>query len=175
MTSLSSKARSGIIRVLGSLEPSLSPPRTVQRSSSAKSLSLMERGEILLAETVSAAPPVVDFESVEVDPDEKEHGEVIERADGASQSGLTEQGRVEGSSLASLSSPILDHDDSTVASHAYDFPFSIDQPPLTDVLDEQLLTVPGPTVPEPAVDNRLRGDSISSIIYEHRRQRESAA
>jgi len=40
-TSLYSKARSGIIRVLGGLERSLSPPRTVQKSSSTNSLGLM--------------------------------------------------------------------------------------------------------------------------------------
>ena len=65
--------------------------------------------------------------------------------------------------IRSLSSPIFTHDDPAVASHTHDFPFSIDQPPPTDILDEQLLTVPGPTAPQPAGDNRLRGDCISRM------------
>ena len=158
---LSSKARNGIIRILGGLERSLSPPRRmVQKSSSANSLSLMEEGGendgILLAEPVSAVSALVGFEGVEVDPDEEEYGEVIERVD---ESVLMEQGHVGESSMESLS----DHDKSMVPSHAaQDFPFSNDQSPTTDILDEQLLTIPSPTSPQPAAgDNRLCGDSIN--------------
>ena len=118
---------------------------------------------MLLAEPVSAASPLVDFKGVEVDPDEHEYGEVIERSDCAS--GLTEQGRAGGGVwLESSSFPVLDRDDLTVSSHAHDFLFSIDQPPPTYVLDEQFLTIPCSTPPQPAAgDNRLHGDLISSI------------
>jgi hypothetical protein len=55
-----------------------------------------EADGILLAEPVSAASPLVEFKGVEVDPDEDEYGEIIERSDSAS--GLTGQGeRGEGS------------------------------------------------------------------------------
>jgi hypothetical protein len=163
-TLLSSEARSGIIRVLGGLERSLSPPGTVQKSGSPNSLNSMEdcgeddeAGGILLAEPVSAASPLVDFKGAEVDPDEDEYGEIIERSDGAS--GLTGQGHAGGGVwLGSSSSPTLDRDDLTVSSHAHD---PVQHPP-TYALDEHFLTIPSPTAPQPAAgDNRIRGDSIS--------------
>ena len=93
-----------------------------------------EVGGILLAEPVSMASPFVDFEGVEVDPDEDEYREIIERSDSAI--GLMEQGHVRGGVwLESSSSPILHRDDLTVSSYTHDCLFSIDRPPPTYILD----------------------------------------
>jgi hypothetical protein len=75
---------------------------------------------------------------------------------------LQTEGRPRGSSTASSSSPNMSPD-SAIVSPAQEFPFSIDHPSPTDVLDEQLLTVPYPSSPQGASDNRLRGNSISSM------------
>ena len=122
-----------------------------------------EVGGILLVEPMSAASPLVNFEGVEVDPDEDMYGEIIERSDSAS--GLMEQGHARGGVwLESSSSPILHRDDLTVSLHAHDFLFSIDRPLPTYVLDEQFLIIQSPTAPQPAAGNNcLHGDLISSI------------
>jgi hypothetical protein len=110
----------------------------------------------------------VDFEDPAVDADAEEYGEVIDRLEGSSKSHLTElktEGRPRGSSFAFSSSSLLPNisPDFAIVSAAQEFPFSINHPPPTDVLDEQLLTVPYSSSPQGASDNRLRGNSMSSM------------
>jgi hypothetical protein len=74
-SSLSAKARNGVIRVFG-LERSLSPPRVMQKSSSASSLIAeceagKERDERLLA-SEPTPETIEDFEDAAVDADEEE-------------------------------------------------------------------------------------------------------
>jgi hypothetical protein len=153
----------------------LSPPRLVHKSTSVSSLGVLDEkttggDKLLIPESVSAPPGIVDFEDASMDVDEEEYGEVIKRSEDedASEPRLTElrtEGRPRGSSFASSSSslsPILSPD-SPAPLTDQDFPFSIDRPPPTDVLDEQLLTVPYSSSPKGSSDNRLRGDSISSM------------
>lgn len=110
---------------------------------------------------------IVDFKDPAVDADEGEYGEVIDHLEGASKSHLTEletDGRPRGSSFASSSSslsPIISPD-SAIVSTAQEFPLSIDPPPLTNVLDKQLLTVPYSSSPQGG-ENCLRGNSVSSM------------
>jgi hypothetical protein len=170
-SSLSAKARNGVIRVLG-LERSLSPPRVMQKSSSASSLiaecKAGQEGNDRPLDPDPTPEMIVDFEDPGVDADEEEYGEVIDRPEGASKSHLTElktEGRPRGSSFASSSSSLSPNmsPDSAIVSAAEEFPFSIDYPPPTDVLDEQLLTVPYSSSPQGESDNRLRGNSVSSM------------
>jgi hypothetical protein len=90
---------------------------------------------------------IVDFKDPAVDADEEEYGEVIDRSEGVSKSHLMElktEGHPRGSSFASSSSSLSLNmsPDSAIVSAVQEFPFSINHPPPTDVLDEQLLTVP---------------------------------
>src|SRR5882762_523485 len=77
---------------------------------------------------------------------------------------LKTEGRPRGSSIASSSSSLSPNMclGSAIVSTAQEFPFSIDHPPLTDVLDEQLLIIPSSFSPQGASDTRLRGNSVSS-------------
>ncbi|KIM73135.1 hypothetical protein PILCRDRAFT_93207 [Piloderma croceum F 1598] len=102
--SLSAKARNGVIHVLG-LERSLSPPRVMQKSSSASSLI----AECKAGQEANDRLPVPDPTS---------------------------------KTIVDFEDPAVDALDSAIVSFAQEFPFSTDHPPPTDVLDEQLLTVP---------------------------------
>jgi hypothetical protein len=59
-----------------------------------------------------------------------------------------------------MPSPTLSTD---AATGAPEIPFGIEQPPPTDILTEQPLTMPYLSSPKGVNDNRLRGDLISSI------------
>jgi hypothetical protein len=109
---------------------------------------------------------MVDFDEAGVDVDEEEYGEIIERTEGSNKSRLGDintEGRPRSSSLTSIASSLSPAISPDSASGTPEFPFNIEQPPPTDVLEEQLLTVPYTSSPKGANDNRLRGDSISSI------------
>ena len=123
-------------------------------------------GESLLHEPASALSPVVDFEDTSGEVDEDKYGEVIERADGASKSPLTEfnmDGRPRGFSFTSSTSPLSPtiSPGSANPSMGQEFPCSIERPPLADIL--QLLTVLYTSSSEGTTDHCLRGDSVSSM------------
>lgn len=170
-SSLSAKARSGAARALG-IKRSFSPSRVIQSSNSKNSLRSKEAdahdGRATL-EFVSSM--IADFEDPTVDADDEEYGEVIERSDGPSGSPLNEaeaeaQPReLSAPSSSSSLSPIVSLE-SSVTSTGTEFPFSINQPPPVDVIDEQLIAAPRASSATGPSDNRLRGNSISSVSTE---------
>lgn len=125
----------------------------------------------------SAPSATIDFTEVRADleEDEEEYGRPIQRPDddvgtaepAEPKSRLTElrtESRPRGESFASSSSslsPILSPD-ATVVTVSAEFPFSINRPPPMDDLEQQQqqhLSVPH----SGEGDNRLRGDSVSSM------------
>jgi hypothetical protein len=125
-----------------------------------------ESQALTVPEPATAPAVMVDFSEAGVDVDGEEYGKIIERTDGSNKSRLgdinTEE-RPRSSSLTSLASSLSPTISPDSATGTPEFPFSIEQPPPTDVLEEQLLTVPYTLSPKGANDNRLRGNSISSI------------
>ncbi|KIM73440.1 hypothetical protein PILCRDRAFT_15236 [Piloderma croceum F 1598] len=128
-SSLSAKARYGVIRAFG-VEGSLSPPRVMQKSNSASSLivegeSGQEANESLL---VPDFPPatIVDFEDATyVAPNRAEDGRTSERL-----------------LLYIIFILFISKYVPGRCNTVQEFPFSINQPPPTEIRDGKLLTVP---------------------------------
>jgi hypothetical protein len=121
-----------------------------------------ESQALMVPEPATTPAVMVDFDEAGVDIDEEEYGDMIKRMEGPNKSRLGDINVQEALCLPPQHhlSPTISPDSATGTP---EFPFSIEQPSPTDVLEEHLLTVPYTSSPKEANDNRLRGDLISSI------------